>query len=54
MEKGKTDVCRGPRLKKAFDSVDAKQIMRIQVEMGELNHLVNRIIEACVKEETPI
>jgi hypothetical protein len=41
-------------LKKAFDSVDANEIMRILVEIGALIHLVNRIIEECVKEETPI
>jgi hypothetical protein len=43
-------------LKKAFDtvdaSVDAKEIMRILAELRAPIHLVNRIIEACVKEES--
>jgi hypothetical protein len=41
-------------LKKAFDTVDAKDIMRILAELRAPIHLVNRIIEACVKEETSI
>jgi hypothetical protein len=41
-------------LKNAFDTVDAKEIMHILDELRAPIHLVNQIIEACVKEETSL
>jgi hypothetical protein len=52
--KGKITYVVALDLKKAFDIVDAKEIMRILAELRAPIHLVNQIIEACVKEETSI